>query len=86
MRLILDTDGLTAVDMRYIIEFLLPGTIVVIVALLLFRNRGQAPTQNAAGSQNPDASGTLSTGTFVLILIVGAAFTVALVYALNGAG
>ena len=70
-------------DMRYIIEFLLPGTIVVIVALLLFRNRGQAPTQNAAGSQNPDASGTLSTGTFVLILIVGAAFTVALVYALH---
>ena len=74
-------------DMRYIIEFLLPGTIVVIVALLLFRNRGQSSTQNAPGGQNPDASGTLSTGTFVLILIVGAAFTIALVYALtSGAG
>lgn len=75
----------THTDMRYIIEFLLPGTIVVIVALLLFRNRTQAPTQNAAG-QTPDASGTLSTGTFVLILIVGAAFTVALVYALHSNG
>ena len=69
--------------MRYIVEFLLPGAIVVIVALLLFRNRAQTPTQNAAGNQTPDASGTLSTGTFVLILIVGAAFTVALVYALQ---
>ena len=69
--------------MRYIIEFLLPGTIVLIVALLLFRNRAQTPTQSAAPAQNADASGTLSTGTFVLILIVGAAFTVALVYALH---
>jgi hypothetical protein len=85
LRLILDADELTVRRMRYIIEFLLPGTIIVIVALLLFRNRGQ-PTQSAAGGQNPDASGTLSTGTFVLILIVGAAFTVALVYALNSNG
>ncbi len=69
--------------MRYIVEFLIPGTIIVIVALLLFRNRAQAPTQPTAGNQTPDASGTLSTGTFVLILIVGAAFTVALVYALQ---
>jgi hypothetical protein len=69
--------------MRYIIEFLLPGAIIVIVALLLFRNRAQSPTHNAAATQTPDASGTLSTGTFVLIMIVGAAFTVALVYALH---
>ena len=68
--------------MRYIIEFLLPGTIVLIIALVLFRNRAQPPTQNAP-TQAPDSSGTLSTGTFLLILVVGAAFTIALVYALH---
>lgn len=67
--------------MRYVIEFLIPGAIVVIVALLLFRNRAHAPAHPAA--QPPDTTGTLSTGTFVLILIVGAIFTVALVYALH---
>ena len=69
--------------MRYVVEFLIPGTIVLIVALLLLRNRSQAPGQPTSAAQAPDASATLSTGTFVLILIVGAVFTVALVYALH---
>ena len=67
--------------MRYVIEFLIPAMIVIVVALVLFRNRPDAAHATAAPTK--DDTGTLSTGTFILILIIGAAFTVALIYALH---
>jgi len=68
--------------MRYVIEFLIPAMIVIVVAVVLFRNRTNTPAP-ASASQAKDDTGTLSTGTFLVILIIGAAFTVALVYALH---
>jgi len=53
-----------------------------VVALVLFRNRTNTPAP-ANASQGKDDTGTLSTGTFVVILIIGATFTVALIYALH---
>ena len=69
--------------MRYVIEFLIPAMIVIVVALVLFRNRPSTPAPAASATQGNDDSATLSTGTFVVILIVGAVFTVALIYALH---
>lgn len=69
--------------MRYVIEFLVPAMIVIVVALVLFRNRPSKPAPAASASQANDDSATLSTGTFVVILIVGAVFTIALIYALH---
>src|SRR4030095_6282503 len=51
--------------------------------LVLVRNRGNPSTAAAAA---PADAGGLSTGTFVLILVIGAIFTVALIYALHGSG
>jgi heme/copper-type cytochrome/quinol oxidase subunit 2 len=68
--------------MRYVIEFLVPAMIVVVVAVVLFRNRTNTPAPASASQGNED-TGTLSTGTFVAILIIGATFTVALIYALH---
>jgi hypothetical protein len=67
---------------RYVIEFLIPAMIVIVVAVVLLRNRPNTPAP-AAASQSKDDTGTLSTGTFVAILIIGATFTVALIYALH---
>ena len=64
--------------MRYVIEFLIPALIVIVVSVVLFRNRAAA-----TASQGGEDTGTLSTGTFVAILIIGATFTVALIYALH---
>ncbi len=70
--------------MRYVIEFLIPAMIVIVVALVLFRNRPDDGAARAnAAPQTKDDSATLSTGTFILILIIGAAFTVAVIYALH---
>ena len=69
--------------MRYVIEFLIPAMIVIVVALVLLRNRPSTPTAATSATQANDDSATLSTGTFVVILIVGAVFTVALIYALH---
>jgi len=52
--------------MRYLAQFLVPALIVVVVVYLLARTkRGQDETGEDAGSGN-------DTGTFILILIVGA--------------
>jgi hypothetical protein len=67
---------------RYVIEFLIPAMVVIVAALVLFRNRSDQPARASANRTNDD-SGTLSTGTFIVILIIGAALTVALVYALH---
>lgn len=68
--------------MRYVIEFLVPAMIVIVVAMVLFRNRPSTPA-HATATQTKEDTGTLSTGTFVVILIIGATFTVALIYALH---
>jgi len=67
---------------RYVIEFLVPAMMVILVALIFFRNRPNSPA-HATASQAKEDTGTLSTGTFVVILIIGATFTVALIYALH---
>lgn len=69
--------------MRYVIEFLIPAMIVIVVALVLFRNRPRAPAPATSATQANEERATLSTGTFVVILVVGAVFTIALVYALQ---
>jgi hypothetical protein len=68
--------------MRYVIEFLIPAMIVIVVAVVLFRNRTNTPAP-ASASQAKDDTSSLSTGTFLAILIIGATFTVALIYALH---
>ena len=70
--------------MRYVIEFLIPAMVVIVAALVLFRNRPDQPARVSASPRSPDDSGTLSTGTFIVILIIGAVLTVALIYALHG--
>lgn|GEM_PF-1399020 len=69
--------------MRYIIEFLVPAMIVIVVALVLIRNRPSTPAPATSANQANDDSATLSTATFIVILIVGAVFTIALIYALH---
>ncbi len=56
--------------------------IVIVVAVVLLRNRPNSPA-HATVAQAKEDSNTLSTGTFVAILIIGATFTVALIYALH---
>ena len=68
--------------MRYVIEFLIPAMIVIVVAVVLFRNRTNTPAP-ATATQTKEDAGSLSTGTFLAILIIGATFTVALIYALH---
>jgi hypothetical protein len=68
---------------RYVVEFLIPTMVVIVAALVLFRNRTDAPARPSAPTPVNDDSATLSTGTFITILIIGAALTVALVYALH---
>ena len=68
--------------MRYVVQFLIPALVVIVVTLVLLRNRGNPPATPAAAA--PADTGGLSTGTFVLILVIGAVFTVALIYALHG--
>jgi hypothetical protein len=70
---------------RYVVEFLIPALVVIVAAFVLFRNRPDQPARASANRTNDD-SGTLSTGTFIVILIIGATLTVALVYALYGHG
>jgi hypothetical protein len=66
---------------RYVVQLLIPALVVIVVTLVLMRNRGNPPAAPAAA---PADTGGLSTGTFVLILLIGAIFTIALVYALHG--
>ena len=45
--------------MRYVIEFLIPAMIVIVVAVVLLRNRPNTPA-HATASQSKDDAGTLS--------------------------
>jgi len=68
---------------RYVIEFLIPAMVVIVAALVLYRNRPDGAARASAPSPANDDGSTLSTGTFIAILIIGATLTVALVYALR---
>jgi hypothetical protein len=69
---------------RYVIELLIPAMVVIVAALVLFRNRPGTTARTDAPAPANDDGATLSTGTFIAILIIGAALTVALVWALHG--
>jgi hypothetical protein len=69
--------------MRYVVQFLIPALVVIIVALVLVRSRGVSAPSRAAEDVD-SAPKPLSTGVFVLILLAAAVFTVVLVYALQG--
>ena len=71
--------------MRYLLQFLVPLLVVIIVALVFYRNRHAAPQRSQTGAPT-DGSGALGTGTMVLILVIAAAFTIALIYGLQGFG
>ena len=62
--------------MRYLVQFLVPALIVVVVVYLLARTkRGQDETGDGENSD---------TGTFVLILVVGATVAVLSFFVLQG--
>lgn len=69
--------------MRYVVQFLIPALVIIIVTLVLIRNRGGNPPAAPSTPSHAADSGPLSTGTFMLILVIGAIFTVALIYALH---
>ena len=61
--------------MRYLIQFLVPAMIVIVVAMIVLRGRARPQTNDDAEAQSP-----ISTGAFIIILIIGAVFTIAVVY------
>ncbi len=64
--------------MRYLVQFLVPALIIVVVVYLLARTkRGQ--DEAADGSESSD------TGTFILILVVGASVAVLSFFLMQGA-
>jgi hypothetical protein len=69
--------------MRYVIQLLIPALVIIVVILVMTRNRPAAPNPPPDASTEPRDSTPLSTGTFIAILVIGAVFTVALVYALH---
>ena len=74
-------EGSKVHTVRYVVQLLIPAFVIIVVMLVLVRNRNNPST---AGAAAPADAGGLSTGTFVLILVIGAVFTVALIYALHG--
>ena len=60
--------------MRYLIQFLVPALIVVAVVYLLSRTRSANAQQQEGASE---------TGTFILILVVGATVAIAAFFALQ---
>ena len=65
--------------MRYLVQFLVPALIVVVVVYLLARTkRGQDEAANGDGD-------TSDTGTFILILVVGATVAVLSFFVLQAA-
>jgi len=56
--------------MRYLIQFLVPALILVVVVYLLARTRQPGGPANAESGEGRD------TGTFILILVVGATVAV----------
>lgn len=61
--------------MRYLVQLLLPALILIGVIYAVARSRKKRPPN--AGSQGEEL---LSTPSFLLVLVVGAAFTVALLF------
>jgi hypothetical protein len=70
---------------RYVVQMLIPALVVIVVTLVLLRNRGNPSAPASGAAAGPDDAGSLSTGTFIAILVIGATFTVALIYALHAA-
>ncbi len=68
--------------MRYL-QILVPVLVVIIVAMVFWRNRTSSPQQPQSAAPQAPTEG-LGTGTMILILIIAAAFTIALVYGLQG--
>ena len=65
--------------MRYLVQFLVPALIVVVVVYLLARTkRGQDEAADEAG-------GSSDTGTFIFILVVGATVAVLSFFLMQGA-
>lgn len=60
--------------MRYFVQFVIPALIFVSLVYIVGRKRGL----NQAGKE--DEADIMSNSTFVLCLVVGAAFTVALLF------
>lgn len=54
--------------MRYLVQFLIPAAIVAVVVYLLIRNRTRS---------DAEAQDSSDTGTFMLIIIVGATVAIA---------
>ncbi len=54
--------------MRYLVQFLIPAAIVAVVVYLLIRNRTRSDTE---------AEDSSDTGTFMLIIIIGATVAIA---------
>jgi hypothetical protein len=61
--------------MRYLIQFLVPAMIVIVVALIVLRGRARPQSGTDGEDQGP-----ISTGAFIVILVIGAVFTIAVVY------
>lgn len=54
--------------MRYLVQFLIPAAIVAVVVYLLIRNRTRS---------DAEAQDSSDTGTFMLIIIIGATVAIA---------
>ena len=65
--------------MRYMVQFLVPGLIVVMVVYLLAR------TKRGQDEANADDAGNSDTGTFILILVVGASVALLSFFVLQAA-
>lgn len=62
--------------MRYLVQFLVPALIVVVVVYLLARTK--------RGQDEAGEGGSSDTGTFILILVVGATVAVLSFFVLEG--
>ncbi|MEE8078675.1 MAG: hypothetical protein V3T18_06725, partial [Pseudomonadales bacterium] len=56
------------IAMRYLVQFLIPAAIVAVVVYLLIRNRTRSDSE---------AEDSSDTGTFMLIIIIGATVAIA---------
>ena len=64
--------------MRYLLQLCIPAAILLVTVYLLVRNRGVRTRQESAPVEN-----TSDTGTFLLILIIGATVAVLSMFALQ---
>lgn len=64
--------------MRYVVQFVIPALIFIALVYMVGRRRGLNHSSASEGSEAPIMSNT----TFVLAIVVGATFTVALLFGL----